>query len=227
MCSSGATHAISHTSAAAGHAATPHARLDILQLEDAISIYLAGAFAPATMRVYGSRQRRYLAFCSRTIATGGTHTVHVWVIFGEGRALSPDNKVLSVCTTISSQVKATLSLLQYVLRGVKRSPAHSPRAPRMTITPVILRILKDQWAAAALRDKDFVMLWATCCMGFFGFMRAGEFSVTQVSESDPATSLCLENIAVDNPSVVQVQLNQSKTDRGDSIYFGRTPSVGA
>ena len=47
---------------------------------------------------------------SRTIATGGTHTVHVWVIFGEGRALSPDNKVLSVCTTISSQVKATLSL---------------------------------------------------------------------------------------------------------------------
>ena len=97
-------------------------------------------------------------------------------------------------------------LLQYVLRGIKRSPVHSPRLLRMPITLTILRALKDQWATASLRDTDFVMLWAACCMGFFGFMRAGEFSVTHVSEFDPASSLCLGDIAVDHhqdPSVVQ------------------------
>ena len=50
--------------------------------------------------------------------------------------------------------------------------------------------------------------------------------MTQVSEFDPATSLCLEDIAVDNhQDKVQVQLKQSKTDPfrgGVSIYFGRT-----
>lgn len=119
-------------------------------------------------------------------------------------------------------------LLQYVLRGIKRSPSQSPRSPRMPITPAILRTLKEQWTAAAVKDKDFVMLWAACCMGFFGFMRAGEFTVTQVSEFDPAASLCLGDIAVDNhqdPSLVQVRLKQSKTDpfrRGVSIFLGRT-----
>ena len=119
-------------------------------------------------------------------------------------------------------------LLQYVLRGIKRSPTHSPRLPRMPITPAILRTLKDQWATAAIRDKDFVMLWAACCMFFFGFMRAGEFAVTHVSEFDPTASLCLGDVAVDHhqdPSVVQVRLKQSKTDpfrRGVSIYLGRT-----
>ena len=79
-----------------------------------------------------------------------------------------------------------------------------------------------------MADKDFIMLWAACCMGFFGFMRAGEFAVAQVSEFDPAVSLCPGDIAVDshqNPTVVQVRLKQSKTDpfrRGVSIFLGRT-----
>ena len=113
-------------------------------------------------------------------------------------------------------------LLQYVLRGIKRSPAHSPRLPRMPITPAILRALKDQWATAATRDMDFVMLWAACCMGFFGLMRAGDFSVTHVSEFDP---LCLGDVAVDqhqDPSVVQVRLKQSKTDPFRRGISGRT-----
>ena len=108
---------------------------------------------------------------------------------------------------------------QYVLRGIKRSPAHSPRLPRMPITPAILRTLK---ATAATRDRDFVMLWGACCMGFFGFMRAGEFTVTHVSEFDPAASLCLGDIAVDrhqDPSVVQVRLKQSKTAEGSQLIW--------
>ena len=72
------------------------------------------------------------------------------------------------------------------------------------------------------------MLWAACCMGFFGFMRAGEFTVTHQGVFDPSSSLCLNDIAIDNhqnPSIVQVVLKQSKTDpfrKGVCIYLGRT-----
>ena len=48
-----------------------------------------------------------------------------------------------------------------------------------------------------------------------GFLRAGEFTVRSREDFDPASSLTLEDIAVDrhdNPSVVQIRLKQSKTD---------------
>ena len=34
-------------------------------------------------------------------------------------------------------------------------------------------------------------------MGFFGFMRAGEFTITHTNGFDPASSLCMGDIAVD------------------------------
>ena len=66
------------------------------------------------------------------------------------------------------------------------------------------------------------MLWTACCLDFFGFMRAREWPVIQVSEFDTAASLRLEDI---DPSFVQVRLKQSKTDpfrRGVFIYLGKT-----
>ena len=65
-------------------------------------------------------------------------------------------------------------------------------------------------------------------MGFFGFMRAGEFTVKSQSDFDPSVSLNTSDISVDScehPSTVRVFLRQSKTDpfRQDvSIYFGKT-----
>ena len=85
----------------------------------------------------------------------------------------------------------------------------------MPITPVILRCLKQHWSAEAPRHQDHTMLWAACCMGFFDFMRAGEFCITSTNQFDPSSSLCLEDIAIDshqNPTSVRVTLKQSKTD---------------
>ena len=58
-----------------------------------------------------------------------------------------------------------------------------------------------------------VILWAACCVGFFGFLRGGEFTVN--SPFDPSLHLTLDDIQVDaplNPKSVCLFIKCSKTD---------------
>ena len=119
-----------------------------------------------------------------------------------------------------------LPVLQYVLRGVRHRP-QSPAQPRLPITPQILRCLKAQWAAHTA-ELNYIMLWAACCFGFLGFMRAGEFTSRPGEDFEPSSSLTPEDVSVDdhdNPSMVYIHLKCNKTDpfrhRVD-IYLGRT-----
>ena len=64
MLPSGTNRTISGAVVSAEHAAPQPTRLDIFQLEDSVSEYLARSLTPATLRTYGSGQRRYLAFCT-------------------------------------------------------------------------------------------------------------------------------------------------------------------
>ena len=55
----------------------------------------------------------------------------------------------------------------------------------------------------------FIMLWAPCCLGLFGFTRAGEFTVTSTSVFDPLSSLCASDVSLDNqqnPFMVHIVL---------------------
>ena len=68
------------------------------------------------------------------------------------------------------------------------------------------------------------MLWAAFCLGFFGFMRSGEFT----SGNPCDCSLTAADIAIDsrtNPQLLSVFLRKSKTDQmgeGNFLYLGRT-----
>ena len=92
--------------------------------------------------------------------------------------------------------------------------------------PSILRQMHTVWASHPV-TFDKTMLWAACCLGFFGFMRAGEFTeVSPQKNSEPR--LAASDISVDsheNPQVLTVHLRQSKTDPfgvGAYIRLGRT-----
>ena len=65
-------------------------------------------------------------------------------------------------------------------------------------------------------------------MGFFGFLRSGEFTVPHEDGFDRATHLALEDVTINNhqkPSTVRLRIKASKTDlfrKGVEIYVGLT-----
>ena len=73
------------------------------------------------------------------------------------------------------------------------------------------------------------MLWAVCSLGFFGFLRTGEF--TSNSSFDPSIHLTLGDVQADSlvdPTCFRVHIKCSKTDPfrvGCDIYVGRGNSL--
>ena len=69
-----------------------------------------------------------------------------------------------------------------------------------------------------------LMLWAACCLGFFGFLRAVEFTVNSPFNSD--IHLAVSDVQADslvNPGSFRIHIKCSKTDpfrQGCYIYIG-------
>jgi hypothetical protein len=117
--------------------------------------------------------------------------------------------------------------LEYVLKGAKRQKGTQPSHPRLPITPTILRAMRSYWSPQA-GDFNVTMFWAACCVGFFGFLRAGEFTVPWVAAYDLDAHLSVEDVSEDSRqtlSGVRLRIKQSKTDpfrTGAFAFLGRT-----
>ena len=113
--------------------------------------------------------------------------------------------------------------------GIKRSQAlaGSTQKPRLPITPPILESLRRSWFRKE-NHQNAVMLWAAATTGFFGFLRAGEFTVPSSSAYDPQVHLSLADVSVDShssPSQICLRIKQSKTDPfriGVDVFLGST-----
>lgn len=116
--------------------------------------------------------------------------------------------------------------LEYVVKGLRRQTQKGSRK-RLPVTPEVLRRLRGVWNCSP-KPYEARMLWAACCLCFFGFLRSGEAVAPATNNYDPRFHLCFEDVCVDNlanPSFVKVRVKASKTDpfrQGVDVYVGCT-----
>ena len=191
--------------------------------------------ASSTRRVYLSAQRRYVSFCRQdghVDASGAPLPADERSLMRFATSLSDSLRHSSIKVYLSAVRSLHIDQglpdplvnclqLQRLLRGIKRVQGSS-LTKRLPVTIDILRVIQG---SLDLSSRDHVMLWAACCLGFFGFLRAGEF--TSSCPFDPSIHLTVSDVQADtlvNPTCFKICIKCSKTDpfrRGCDIYVGR------
>ena len=80
--------------------------------------------------------------------------------------------------------------VEYIMRGIKKREAAkgTTSRERLPVTPAILHQLKSVWAPSG-HTRDTKLILAACCLGFLGFLRAGEMTVPSEGAYDPDAHL--------------------------------------
>ena len=214
----------------------PAGQLNTSFLEQRCLYFLAQGLAPSTRRAYASGQRKFVEFCrqaGKLHSNGSPCPADEWTLclFVSFLADSIQHSSIEVYLSAVRSLHIEQGFpdpllhclrLQRVLRGVKRSQG-SPAARRLPITDSLLLVFHR---ALDLKIFDHCAFWAACMLGYFGFLRAAEFTVPNLASFSPAIHLSVADIAVDSlqsPTCLRVRIKASKTDpfrQGCHIHIG-------
>ena len=189
------------------------------------------------MTTYSSAQKRYLAFCQcyqipplpiseASVCLFAAFLAHQGLKSQSISTYLSGLRHLQVSAGFPPPERSEWPRLQYVLKGIARSQPQAARR-RLPITAAIMSQLQVALPQACSSQLEAKLLWAACCMGYFGFMRSGEFTADNVS--DPAVQST--DVAVDSresPTVLRIKLRRAKTDpfgQGVDIFVSKTSAA--
>lgn len=190
------------------------------------------------MRAYRSALSRFLAFCRQSGLTPFpltqvnlcrfvAHLYNIQLASSSVRLYLSALRFFQINLSGVDPSLPDMARLHYTVRGLSRLQLAGDRPTRLPITLDILETLFRVWSVES-PTYERVMLWAACSLGFFAFLRAGEFTLT--SNSSHQMVLAPSDIQVDstsNPTYLTVTLRRSKTDpfgQGCTLYIGKTDS---
>ena len=222
----------SNSVAVVGNSAT---RLDLCELEGVAQELCKASLSINSQKAYQTAQRQYFQFCHSFGISPLPASEQVLILFvadissrvchSTARSYLSAVRHLHISNGYGDPLKGALQL-DLVLRGLKRK---KPRGQdtRLPITPWILMQIREVLMQKP-HDFDNIMLWAACCLAFFAFLRAGEFTIQAGERFDPSTHLTPRDIEVDdlaNPSMLKIRIKMSKTDQwreGVDLFVGKT-----
>jgi len=181
------------------------------------SIFLDAGIFRATYAVYKSGWHQYSCFCSQWNHPPLPLSEHTLCQFaalmaqsvgwGTIRSYLSALRYFQIRAGLPDPSLAAFPRLTYVLKGIHRTKPDGSCRHRLPITLPILLQLHKIWSTPPV-TYDNTMLWAACCLGFFGFLQAGEFtlsgSVSAGSHLSPSDN--------HNPRLLTIHLRYSKTD---------------
>ena len=176
--------------------------------------------APSTRRTYASGISRFGQFCTQynlKLLPASSLTLHYFCAhlsnslqFATIKTYLSAIRLLHIESGLSDPTQDTL--LQYVVRGIKRAQSSHTAHTRLPITIHVLKDLKralHDTTKLSLQDKR--MLWVAFCTAFYGFLCASELCSPSPRSFDPLSTLCCSDVTV-TPTAVRVTIKASKTD---------------
>ena len=225
-----------------GPSRTP-GRVNLSALEQQCHSFLLQGLAPSTHCSYASAQAQFVSFCSqldKLHASGFPCPVDEWMLclFATFLAIRIQHSSIKVYMSWVRALHieqgfpdpiANCLRFQRVVRGIKRCQGSSSSSC-LPITDDLMVLI---WQSLDLCLPDHLMFWAACSLGYFGFLRASEFTMPNLASFSPSFYLGVQDIAVDSlsaPSCMHVKIKGSKTDpfrKGAYIHIGcgRPPAL--
>ena len=184
--------------------------LDQGQLLTSTCQFFEAGLTSNTRTTYAAGIRRYTNFCKATklrilpaseptlilfvthLATGNISQATIKVYLSAVRHI---HVLWGLHNSFNQQLTPRL---QIILKGIKKHQAIS-HPPRVRL-PITIHILKQIIGILSHKKPSYseVMLWATCRLAFFGFLRISEFTIPSVTSYDPTCHLSMKDVAVDN-----------------------------
>ena len=215
------------------------AGLVIKSLEPVVESVFESSLAKSTWKTYRAAQADYLSFCQSINVTPIPASEDLLILYTAQLATRLTHlsirtylsavRNLHIMQGVGDPMSGHLKFEQF-MKGTKRLKSR-PSDQRLPITPLILLRMRGVLENNP-HNRDNIMLWAACCLGFFAFLRSGEFTMPSLGSFDPAVHLTAQDIhvAVDdvaNPSMLYIHLKSSKCDqsrKGITLCVGRTSS---
>ena len=201
--------------------------------------YLSLGLAPTTRATYSTGWQKFTKFCTTTKNSPLPASEQTLLLFVSSLAVNRiSHGTIKVYLSAIRHMHVKEGLhshfsqqvtprLQLTINGIKKSQVAS-FTPRVRL-PITMQLMqKIQTLLQQSSSYDSKMLWAACCLAFFGFLRVSEFTVPNQEGYDESMHLSLKDISLDNrsnPRLIKVVIKQSKTDpfrKGVYIYLGAT-----
>ena len=117
--------------------------------------------------------------------------------------------------------------IQMTIKGIQKSQAST--LPSRVGLPITLKIIRDIQDLLSKQPHSYtsIIIWAACCLAFFGFLRVSEFTILPDDQYDESCHLAFNSTWVNNRNSQQLRISikQSKTEpfhKEVEIFLGTT-----